>query len=107
MNKLLDVSFEPSLLNSEYMDNVFKMILPYLAQDKGYYSGTVMNDNYASLQMSMQNFMLNGLNRNSDVIGYLNLIEKEEIGLLIDFCKKINEIIFMELGLWGGNMHNI
>jgi lipopolysaccharide biosynthesis protein len=101
LNKLLDVSFEPSLLNSEYMDNVFKMILPYLAQDKGYYSGTVMNDNYASLQMSMQNFMLNGLNRNSDVIGYLNLIEKEEIGLLIDFCKKNKRNYIYGAGVMG------
>lgn len=40
------------------MNEVLKRILPYVAQHEGYYSGIVMHQNYASMRITSQQYML-------------------------------------------------
>ena len=70
LDKILNLDFESSELKYDYTDKIFKLMLPYLAQDKGYYSGIVMSNNYATLQISVQNFMLGYIYKNNDISGY-------------------------------------
>jgi len=106
LDKILNLDFESSELKYDYTDKIFKLMLPYLAQDKGYYSGIVMSNNYATLQISVQNFMLGYIYKNNDISGYNNILQKEEIRRLVEFCEKYEKIYIYGVGIIGKKYSN-
>lgn len=50
-----------SLTNRSPENEALKRILPYAAQSEGYYSGVVMHTEYASMRLTTQQYMLDGI----------------------------------------------
>lgn len=101
-------SFEPEPMP---LDNTIshgiERILPYAAADRGYASAVIMNDRYASLQLSNYHFMLNNLvkkrGERACFLTYEDLVDHTDylsyIGLK-KFCRECEQVYVYGAGFF-------
>ncbi len=98
--KYEDFPEEPMPLDGT-INHAIERIFAYVAQHEGYATGIVMNDEFASLQITNYHFMLNGL-LNLERQSVCGLTYRERLRMstdaLMDFCKSYNNLYVFGTG---------
>lgn len=86
------------------ISHAIERILPYVAQHQGFYSGIVMNEEYASLQLSNLSYQLEGtvnVIKNRHSITSYDSFEHFDFEGFEAFCRRFSKLYIYGAGLYG------
>lgn len=93
------------------VNHAIERILTYVAQAQGYYSGIVMNEEYAALQSTNTSYLLRmalrKLNQSIPIFTVEQLEREEEGEELMEFCRQYNKIFIYGAGQYGTRISKI
>lgn len=89
------------------ISHAIERIYPYVAQSEGYYSGIVMNTDYASLQNTNLHFYLSGalsrIRMQNVITDYASIFQKD----ILSYCRDKKNIFIYGAGINGKKAHQI
>lgn len=92
------------------ISHAIERILPYVAQHQGFYSGVVMNEEYASVQISNLSYQLEGtvnIIKNRHSISSYDSFEHFDFEGFEAFCRRYSKLYIYGAGLYGGRYAKI
>lgn len=102
---------EEPMENNGTVNHAIERILTYVAQSQGYYSGILMNEEYAVLQSTNTSYLLRmalrKINQFIPVFTVEQLEREEEGDGLLDFCHRHDKIFIYGAGQYGTRISKI